>query len=805
MLRYGLDDLGCYQFEKLAQSALKAAAGLAVESWGNRSDLGRDAYSTGPLRFPDTRVELPGPFIFQVKFVEGANAAGAKPDAAVLSSVSKEITQIKKRISHDEWQCPRHYTFLTNAPVKSSTREKIRAALQNALPSTQILIWGGDDVCDILDLNPRVARAFPQLLSIRDLDALISFALKKQSRERSCAAIEVARELVPVFAPTASYDRAWNVLQKHHFAVLEGPPEVGKSAIAWMIGLTQSAIGWESIVCSTPGTFFETFEPNLNQVFIADDAFGRTEYDPTRTSKWESDLDLILHRVDKRHWLIWTSRKHILERACQRMDAQGRARSFPDPASVLIDVQTFSMEEKAVILFRHAKAAGLEPQAKEIIRKGAQNIVSDVEFTPERIRRFVDEGLPALARAVASKSMKIEQVSLSIKEMLRNPTKQMRLTFQNLPRAYKWLLVALLEISETELMMATFSGGNLDKLKKLYEGYCPDLDHEPFETVVEHLTEAFVKARHSLLGRPTVDWIHPSYRDLVIDELVQDAQLRTTFLKRASLEGIKLAISDTGGKSGERRLPFIRSAESWDVLRARSLSLAEIENKQRELLQALSNAASQETAPDNKRRWDRLLRAVCNVVKESWDSQQKVLRAADLRAFGQARGGLDPMPTLPNLDTTWETLAELFRESTRYEPFDFEPFDELTDFAEAVKEVLPEYLSLKGFPDDYEAEIATVFLGARSEVENNHDSSDPDSLRAFAGRADEIASAIERLPNVAIRHSLTALELAEQLREHSSELESWAGEGDPPDPEYSSEDRSSSPEIFDVGRLFAEL
>src|SRR5207253_8563056 len=76
MLRYHLDDLGHYQFEKLAQSALKASIGLSVESWGNRGDWGRDSYSPGKLRFPDQRRESSGPFIFQVKFVEGANSAG---------------------------------------------------------------------------------------------------------------------------------------------------------------------------------------------------------------------------------------------------------------------------------------------------------------------------------------------------------------------------------------------------------------------------------------------------------------------------------------------------------------------------------------------------------------------------------------------------------------------------------------------------------------------------------------------------------------------------------------------------------
>ena len=53
-MRYKLDDLGAYQFEQLAQSLLKAHAGLTVESWGRRSDFGRDAYTPNALHFPNT-------------------------------------------------------------------------------------------------------------------------------------------------------------------------------------------------------------------------------------------------------------------------------------------------------------------------------------------------------------------------------------------------------------------------------------------------------------------------------------------------------------------------------------------------------------------------------------------------------------------------------------------------------------------------------------------------------------------------------------------------------------------------------
>jgi hypothetical protein len=64
MIRYRLDELGCFQFEWLVQALLKAHIGPGIESWGGRGDHGRDSYCPGPLKFPDRLIETAGPFIF---------------------------------------------------------------------------------------------------------------------------------------------------------------------------------------------------------------------------------------------------------------------------------------------------------------------------------------------------------------------------------------------------------------------------------------------------------------------------------------------------------------------------------------------------------------------------------------------------------------------------------------------------------------------------------------------------------------------------------------------------------------------
>ena len=139
--------------------------------------------------------------------------------------------------------------------------------------------------------------------------------------------------------------------------------------------------GWQAVAADGPEDFFKCYDVAADQIFVADDAFGRTEYNPTRGNEWEAQLHRVYRQLDAKHWLVWTSRKHILERAIKVMDLQGAASKFPNPGAVLVDASRLVIEEKALMLYRHARQIGLEGMAREIVRGKAALIVQDACFT----------------------------------------------------------------------------------------------------------------------------------------------------------------------------------------------------------------------------------------------------------------------------------------------------------------------------------------------------------------------------------------------------------------------------------------
>lgn len=807
MLRYKLDDLGAFQFEWLIQSLLKIIIGPGVESWGGRADHGRDSFSTGPLNFPDRATSSPGPFIFQVKFVENANAAGAIPWEALKDAIQKEKARCLHRIKVGAWLHPSHYVLLTNAVLTPEFRQWAAKSLADALGNTNYHFLSGTDVCDFLDHEPAIRQAFPQILGLRDLTELLQGTVNKKDIERSRSAIDLANEVAPVFVPTRAYNKTLDVLSQHNFAVLEGPAEMGKSAIAWMVALAQVSNGWQAIYCSEPDTFFAQHDSSLHQVFVADDAFGLTEYDPTRSQKWEKELALVTRRLDAKHWLIWTSRKHILERALKKLDFTRESPDFPEPSAVIVNAEDLTTIEKALILYRHVKKANLPANLRNIVRKNARSIVGDRSFTPERIRKLAREVLPRYKTVGALDEENIATLHKGIREVIANPTERSKTTFRALPPSHKWALIAMLEVGKSAY------------LKDAAESYCrlcPEQNQEPYGDVLDQLTESFVKRSETIdlfsdeeKKTEALTWVHPSYRDLVIDELARETSLSNRFLSYTTLPGISLAISSGGGRHGERELPFLTSDRAWQVLTDRCQSLAATLDIREipDFLEALTSAICEAQTEESKTRLQDVTRNICESVRKRWNDSQTILNTENLEAYDAASVLVSPLPSIPNLQTSWDVAAKKFMEEIQWskEHENFFP-DEVSAFvklAKTIGKIEPRLLRQNGFPEKYDSHFEKVFELAHSEAEAELNDDTVEDLRSDTYRLKELRDLVkvvaEIVPNLKGGDALIA-----KLTRKTEEAESAADELEEPEPEY---DRGTVPPNDDteIDSLFSDL
>jgi hypothetical protein len=93
--------------------------------------------------------------------------------------------------------------------------------------------------------------------------------------------------------------------------------------------------------------------------------------------------------------------------------------------------------------------------------------------------------------------------------------------------------------------------------------------------VTKEMSEAFVKQTRVAIYGDLITWIHPSCRDLTIEELSASTVERLRFLGSCSETGIHLATSVGGGEKGERQLPLLQHPKDWEALKCRCIELAQ--------------------------------------------------------------------------------------------------------------------------------------------------------------------------------------------------------------------------------------
>lgn len=794
MADYRLDDLGWYHFEQLMQGLLKAEHGFGVEAWGGSGDFGRDAYSAGPLRFPTKHVVNDGPFIFQAKFIQQANATGAHWLPSLTKAARAEAKRIEQRCTQGKWTTPRFYCLMTNAPIGAPAKDAVGEILSAVLPDATIITLGARDVAASLNARPELRRAFPELLSIRDFDELLRSVVDSAILERSRSAVQEAREVSRVFVPTAAYEKAWCVLRDYSFVVLDGPPEMGKTSIARLMSFALLLDGWEVVECRGPDDFFKRIDSDRRQVFVADDAFGRTEYNPALGREWERDLPRVLNRIDRRHCLIWTTRKHILARALREMDLTGTAQVFPDPAEVVVTADALSVEEKARMLYRHAKAENLALELRNVVRDNALAIVNNDHFTPERIRRFVVERLPDLGDELTKRVLAPSKVTEEVLDAIQNPTGRMRRSHKKLPRIHRSILISLLEFPETP------DGG---LLKSRLESHLGPIGDVAFAEALDDLVGSFIRQIEDEDISDQYDWIHPSYRDLVIDELSDDPVARIAFLNNANTDGVRLALSEEGGGTGIRRLPLMAGEESWSAVANRVDALgAETHQSLGQLAEIVASALGSEHESEHADQLQTLGLRICTTARRVWTNHTPDPK--ELRSYERLAELIEPRPPFPSLRATWESTSEWlghwFTPDDVLEYYQIESWLECVDLVREHDQALYES---DGFQERF-CELHAVIV---AELEENlllePEYEDPSDNETEAQRLENVALAIKRFDHCPRGASRPLSSFSDSLRELASEFHEYAVPDDPDAEGYSPP--SPSPGDFDVKALFSDL
>ncbi|MGZ6616847.1 MAG: hypothetical protein ACXVFQ_20775 [Solirubrobacteraceae bacterium] len=203
-----------------------------------------------------------------------------------------------------------------------------------------------------------------------------------------------------------------------------------------------------------------------------------------------------------------------------------------------------------------------------------------------------------------------------------------------------------------------------------------------------------------------IEWVHPSWRDLVIEHLAEDSTARLRFLSRCSVHGAALALSVAGGRDGKRQLPLMIDDADWDALTDRIyLLVPDLDAPDLGvLLSAIDQAIRRSDSDRHSMELLALARSVLQRLVWIWDGDKVPVPHSALEGWFALAGSLPTEPTPPSPPDLTRTWAELFPAATPdlADRASTERFADWLALADLLREYQPAELERLRFDDTYE-------------------------------------------------------------------------------------------------------
>jgi len=534
MGHYDLEKLGWFNFENLIRCLLREIVGSGLSVFSGSRDQGRDATFRGRAsRFPSDTKQWEGDWIIQVKHREYSSRGAQCVRNELKRTVSDEIDKI---LNKHNFRCD-NYLFVTNCPFTSSDKDEVKKIANGFKQIKKFAILAEKDIEDLLDINPRVVSAFPQILGLSQLKELTNWGL----HQRSYQYLKSAETEISKFVATSPYLKAFNLLHARHFCVLTGPPKMGKTCTAYALSAAFSTLGFEIYELRNQCNFYDAFTLEEKQLFICDDVFGDIVLNASLRDDWTRGFVRLLGSLGTTHKLVWTAREYILKEALGSSRLKEECPNILEKDTVTVAVDRLSRLEKAMILYNHAKDGNLPPGVVNFLKSDACVKIVDHEcFSPESIRQLCTGRLVDFSKQTAGNQ---ENLLKKVEDFLSEPGEAWKVAYSSAPQYEQFLC--------SEVMTA---GGSIDfgQLKANYEktissieGYKP-----PFNIAISNVIGTFLKLKSTYWGSKQVQFYHPSMRDLMIEIFQSDKTQRSNYLKQLELKEIP-SIIKTRRKSGK--------------------------------------------------------------------------------------------------------------------------------------------------------------------------------------------------------------------------------------------------------------
>lgn len=230
-----------------------------------------------------------------------------------------------------------------------------------------------------------------------------------------------------------------------------------------------------------------------------------------------------------------------------------------------------------------------------------------------------------------------------------------------------------------------------------------------------------------------MDWMHPSWRDLVIAHLEANSDQRMRFLKQCGIDGFMLALSRAGGRLGEREFPLLHESGDWEALLS---SVERVVTSGKDPAWKILTWLQQqppvvETIVAERSYFSELTRLLIEKIRHRWDDIAIPRDPRLLSLFYRVCDRIRPLPYGPKLESIWDNYFSVA--SLELDTFcpssptqDLEAVFRWLRLIDVIYENEPRFLRQINFPVGFDSTLSPALekMYERSELDHDWESSD---------------------------------------------------------------------------------
>jgi hypothetical protein len=213
-----------------------------------------------------------------------------------------------------------------------------------------------------------------------------------------------------------------------------------------------------------------------------------------------------------------------------------------------------------------------------------------------------------------------------------------------------------------------------------------------------------------------IQWMHPSWRDLVIERLSRDPTIRSDFLAKCGMNGFMLALSAAGGTKGDLQTPLLTSVEDWESLAETGQRLIANESAHNVWRVTATVSEAVRNAIRGQNSFPHIVtgpaavfaRKVLGACVERWNADPGSALTRTVRQYFVISEHLSPLPPSPDFRPIWELSHDAsVEEIESFDPEEVELFlseiDDWLALGAVILENEPRLLRQIGFPSEFTA------------------------------------------------------------------------------------------------------